>query len=640
MTSSDIHAVLKIPELAGIICQYLPQPERGRLMLTNKAIYCLLQPYFWRDIWMEDTWPHDEVAFQRNLHYTRSITLGVNTSESNLKILVDPFESSSSPTAVAVRSGSCAPTDNPISTSTAYPTITGMDTSLCSNVNRLVIQNEYQSEADDLILLLQHNKNLTHLELCSGFLHLEEKEVCERFAEAVSGLRQLRHFTLKDADLTPAMTLRIMQATLSLPHLRELHIDYPMLPPSDVDPVQLKDVGPMTESILEQAVAIKKAEGTIKTKITALTIPSSQDAFRVSFLLPILQSELFDLDTMQIPATDLHLRGQALQDVLRKYCPKVKHLRCPQFMIEDYRDTSNACIVIQACTGLQSFHSRGFSDDEVDMEPVFEVLLEHHAKTLEDYEDYSDWSMDGRRLQTMLSSCKNLKRVWEVPCKARALEFGHILSKEWICLGMKVLFLHLDRFDAEESEMQEYVKTSRLFRYTRGRLQTDQSVGDDQDLNDHAVPRRHYYLPEADKWAAKRVYAQIGKLVDLEMLGLQVHDKERPPFIRERFTWDLTLKDGYLKELAGLRKLKHLHMASDFWLNMEQDEVEFIDAQWPVLGEISFDMVGNRSGFQELVAQPHWQWLLERRPTLRYSNFDRIDLTYYSSFERYVGNAG
>ncbi|KAG0199483.1 hypothetical protein BGX28_007259 [Mortierella sp. GBA30] len=468
-------------------------------------------------------------------------------------------------------------------------------------------------------------KLLMHVELCSGLLHMAEEKISERFAEAVSGLRHLRHFTMRDVDLTASATLAIMRATFPLPHLRELHLAFPILPAESEDPVQLKDVGPMTESILEQAVAIKTAEGTITTKITALSIPSTQDEFGVSFLLPFLKSKLFDLDTLQIPATDLHLRGRALEDALRKYCPKVKHLRCQPFCIEDYKDITNACAVIRGCTGLQSYHAESI-DDEVNTRPIIDTLLEHHAKTLEAYEDLRGYSpLKSKHLKSMLCSCKNLRRVWVEPgIWSYALEFGQILSKEWVCLRMKELSLCLDRYDAKEAEMLKFTNTMRQQRYRDGRLP---SVDGNPVSDDAHYWGRCYYSSEVDKWAAKRVYAQIGKLVVLEVLALKVHEFSTPGFITERFTWDLTLKDGYLRELGGLRKLRHFHMASNFWLNMGQAEVEFMHEQWPALCEISFDLchiradtVKKEDEFQNLVGQPHWRWFLEKRPTLHYAN--------------------
>ncbi|KAI7825970.1 hypothetical protein BC939DRAFT_475928 [Gamsiella multidivaricata] len=52
---------------------------------------------------------------------------------------------------------------------------------------------------------------------------------------------------------------------------------------------------------------------------------------------------------------------------------------------------------------------------------------------------------------------------------------------------------------------------------------------------------------------------------------------------------DLTLfKQGCLEELTELEKLRHLHIQTDFWSRMGQAEVEFMEAQWPMLGEITF----------------------------------------------------
>ncbi|KAK3805025.1 MAG: hypothetical protein J3Q66DRAFT_423548 [Benniella sp.] len=68
---------------------------------------------------------------------------------------------------------------------------------------------------------------------------------------------------------------------------------------------------------------------------------------------------------------------------------------------------------------------------------------------------------------------------------------------------------------------------------------------------------------------SKEVYAQIGRLDKLEELGLGY-------ILAGSAMMDLTLEEGWLAELAGLKKLRHFHLLTDLWTSMGQAEVEFM----------------------------------------------------------------
>ncbi|KAF9099021.1 hypothetical protein BGX27_000674 [Mortierella sp. AM989] len=78
---------------------------------------------------------------------------------------------------------------------------------------------------------------------------------------------------------------------------------------------------------------------------------------------------------------------------------------------------------------------------------------------------------------------------------------------------------------------------------------------------------------------------------------------------------DLTLKHGWLAELAGLKELQQFFMVSDFWSKMGQDEVEFMHVNWPRLERITFEdsFVADKAAIEQ---QSHWQWLKVQRPKL------------------------
>ncbi|KAK3822990.1 MAG: hypothetical protein J3Q66DRAFT_330555 [Benniella sp.] len=88
--------------------------------------------------------------------------------------------------------------------------------------------------------------------------------------------------------------------------------------------------------------------------------------------------------------------------------------------------------------------------------------------------------------------------------------------------------------------------------------------------------------------AAQKVYAQIGRLTKLRVLILGWDENLYAARRGKACKFDLTLKYGWLSELAELKELRHFGMTTNFWSHIDQAEVEFMDANWPKLQKISF----------------------------------------------------
>ncbi|KAG0200594.1 hypothetical protein BGX28_006390 [Mortierella sp. GBA30] len=412
-----------------------------------------------------------------------------------------------------------------------------------------------------------------------------------------------------------------MQATVSLPNVRELHWDFFIQPDVDADrhhyPLSLEQLGQLAYMIVRQALAFRKAEGHTWHKIASLTIPSTRREHRISILVPLLHSELFELQALQIPSTDRYLHDEALESAIRMYCPKVKLLTCPPFTVEN-NELDNACAVVRACSKLQRFRAGDWGESG-SSHGRLSTLVEHHAETLEEIEIVSSTYVSSRDQQAILASCKRLTRFWiVVDSVVGGLQFDDILSKEWVCIEMRELFLKLDRYDFQEEDRPPVcVDIVRQDSYNTPDEHC-QGQKDLDDLSPQLLVRRR--SSTTDQRSARRVYKQIGRLVGLQFVALAVHTQERPAHATARFAWDLTMRTGHLPELKGLKRLTHLHMADDLWTNMGQDEVEFMEAEWPVLVEVSFEMRTREDEFQALVKESHWRWLQGRRPTLHYLN--------------------
>jgi hypothetical protein len=95
----------------------------------------------------------------------------------------------------------------------------------------------------------------------------------------------------------------------------------------------------------------------------------------------------------------------------------------------------------------------------------------------------------------------------------------------------------------------------------------DDEVEDEDEDEDRTYERFYSWVERK----AKEAYAQIGSLSKLESLSLSDGTVVDGPNPRLSHNNDLTLQ-GWLRQLAGLKKLKYFHMATDFWSCMDQAE--------------------------------------------------------------------
>ncbi|KAF9110833.1 hypothetical protein BGX27_005823 [Mortierella sp. AM989] len=229
-----------------------------------------------------------------------------------------------------------------------------------------------------------------------------------------------------------------------------------------------------------------------------------------------------------------------------------------------------------------------FEDDR----NIIETFIERSSQTLEVFDIPESYTVESKDLQSLLASCKNLKRYCAFNTKDGdvALTFQDVVSKEWACLDLKELCIQLTR--------------------------RDRRLGPSGENEDGLIILESEELSKM----AKLVYGQIGRLSKLEGLAIGHDQDEDWDEIEEIFQNDLTLKNGWLSELSGLKELKHFQMMTDFWTGMGQAEVEFMHENWPRLErlkKITFG-IGWASFTNHIWEQPHWQWLKSQRPTLEF----------------------
>jgi hypothetical protein len=270
-----------------------------------------------------------------------------------------------------------------------------------------------------------------------------------------------------------------------------------------------------------------------------------------------------------------------IKDIIATCCPKLQHLSTNyHFHRRGYHGLINGVLRGCANSGLRTFDGYGHDDNffSTEFDPVLSVLLQHHARTLEEVQLLGGEHVESKSIQSILTTCRNLKifRVDQYDRTEVSMRFQDAVFNEWVCSDITVLQLRLDRWvSVPEGEREEEVLAQ----------------------------------------TAQRVYTQIGRLAKLEELRLGCEISESMSAPEEAFSKDLTLEHGWLAEFAGLKRLRYFRMDGDFWSSMGQLEVEFMDSNWPKLESITAACDDLKN---EVFSLPHWQWLKERRPHLEY----------------------
>ncbi|KAF9190227.1 hypothetical protein BGZ50_000334 [Haplosporangium sp. Z 11] len=579
--ATPTQSVFDIPELLAYICQYLTQHDMAQCMVASKNFARMFEPYLYQHFYHDGCLQFDSSGLIRNLHHLKTAEIHLETAEMCLS------EKRNSITSIV--HGLLEPEEWPVESEPQLPDTAALsnDSPICTNLKRLDLGHRLEYVEPwyykCLFLLLHHNPGLTNLTVSGMILshtHIfQEKGSLRRlFQESVIQLRHLHTLTIDDVFVLVGDFLGFLGVCLRHPTLTELYcqfVIYELASPSCAED------RPRLESILQEAVAAKTTNGTITNKITALQLPSSEQGYPELLLLPILKSELLDLKWFSIPLI-LDNYHDKLKAVLQKHCPNLKDLDAPP--CQDPTEMGNAATntaFFEACTGLVRFCSSEFEDQDCYANPrgIVRTLVKHQSETLEEIEFLECFAVFSKDLQAILSSCKRLRKLKIITpsYSSGTLEFEDIVTGEWVCRGLKSLWLVLaSRLDRTgKDEMQEAV--------------------------------------------IKLAYGQIGRMLELETLILAVDHSDYRTNDPDSYYADLTLVKGWLGELTRLKRLRCFGVRDYFWSEIGQAEVEFMHEEWPKLDTIAFGVSPS------LVADlPHWKWLKQKRPLLRYTHWDSL----------------
>ncbi|KAG0198055.1 hypothetical protein BGX28_008474 [Mortierella sp. GBA30] len=598
MDPKAIDAVIGIPELTTLISQHLAPYGIAQCLLVCKAWTRQFHPHIWTNFRAGKILPQDTTALHQSLHRIRTVDISGNYNEF-IKLLANGLPPVQSPIQTRPDSALARCMENSALQSDKAR-LTKAKAPLCTNLKRLKLSSynlfSHDSNSTYVEMLLNHNSNLTHV-------NLELIPLCDtNIIPSISQLHRLQHLSLRGQYSGPSSIYLLLKCCLPLPQLTELHLDIVLELPDGsfgASPWSSSNL----EAMLVEASAARFSGCSTVGRIKALTLPAlhEEDEYPIP-VLPFLKSDIFDLESCTIPWFPVDTDIAGIQQMVKELCPRLKHLTCPSYF-ETNQDGQAACAFIQGCSGLLSFRSKGFSDSDTDdyedfpPREIISALFGRHSETLEEVELLDCLQVFSGDLGCLLSRCKQLKRLWVFPCERgkAGLEFDDACRRDWVCMGLKELGLTLNRYSSEDSfgELDE--------------------PDDESDLDEDQEEQ----LMRLSKIAAKRIYGQIGQLEKLEVLALEADVSEETLAKECEFDWDLTLSKGWLAELSGLKNLRHLQMRSNFWGKMGQAEVEFMHAQWPLLSEVSFSTWSTT--IPSLIEQPHWQWLKQQRPHLRYS---------------------
>ncbi|KAF9924922.1 hypothetical protein BGZ67_009000 [Mortierella alpina] len=431
-----------------------------------------------------------------------------------------------------------------------------------------------------LVRLLDYNPQLTRLEVPHGFFDIDG------VSAAVSKLRHLQQLAVHCDPDEPSHIVKpflCLQSFLGLPELTELTffrgIDL------DLEDDRTTVVRQLEAIILDAELARFSRNPTAK-RIKVLRLPSRRSGIRNPLPLLLIKSNLLDLETCEIPWFGVDVTPGEIEQVVREHCPNLKHLECPQHF-DMGQDGQAARAFIRGCSGLQSFTSAHFS--EWPARGILSELVTHHYSTLEVLKLEEPMHVSSSDLQRVLSQCKRLKQFWvmvdEEDENMASIAFRDIFGSDWVCTELRELRVILNR--------------------CRSGGEASVALGEEEE---HYDPRA--WLKAS---TTKRAYQQIGRLKELEVLVIDIDQSSATIALEQDYEWDLTLRKGWLGEWADLKHLRRLELRADFWSRMDQREVEFMHKHWPKLDEIVFS-----DGTPEFDYKEPWQWLLQRRPNLRF----------------------
>ncbi|KAK3822992.1 MAG: hypothetical protein J3Q66DRAFT_397462 [Benniella sp.] len=513
--------------------------------------------------------------------------------------------------------------------------------------------------------ILYYSPYVHSLTLPAEILNLRDPSLVEQFLDTMANRTpSLIQLCLSGGSVTPKLTFRLLEICFKHPRLRLLHCDFELMDndcsmyPHAGDRVNKKAIiDPSFDAFLKSLDETRQSRSEPgaepwATRLEGFRPPVIDRGYPEAFLISLFRSHIPRLKSFHIPRTSSTLRVQEIQEAVAQGCKELEYIMCGE-MADDRTDELTVKAILQGCTvqngclGLKHFIGLDIYDRNLvqGRREILQTLISNHSETLQRIEFEGTGLVESSDLRDMFSSCKNLKKftMYARPSGRGSITFGDVISKEWVCRDIEMLRIVLNRhipLGPGENEFEDSDGDSDQDTDNDASCEEDeQSQNEDEDEetfwneedayadDEYRYSEDEYFYLKHIKgfWArprpqeskvrrrtAQQVYGQIGRMNKLRELSLGWDDNLYVASWSKAFKFDLTLKYGWLSELAGLKELRHFEMSANFWSHIDQAEVEFMHAHWPNLEKISFAV----RDLERETKKEHWVWLKGKRPNL------------------------
>ncbi|KAK3823018.1 MAG: hypothetical protein J3Q66DRAFT_366229 [Benniella sp.] len=544
------------PELVAQLALYMSPQDLARCSATCKSFASLFEPCLYRHVTLdskESTLP----ILTRYTQHIRTLVVNDREVEGCLEALAQVLNSTKAIDTLSTTAG---------------------DSMRMRNLKKLTINvicydvKRYSTVAlNAVISILDNNRGIIHLEIQMHTV-LEDASIDTRLFELIrTGLPRLQRLIISGGDAFPvAQAMEALKVCLGHPSLTDIQFYTEEERQFHWQQTDYNDMTPF-ESLLEYLneldSACEQIQGVKGSRLTSLALPHIPGGHPRSFLLPLLRTYLPQLERFQIPKLNRPF-GEELEEVIAGHCRNLQHISYTFQMFAHEQDSCDIKAVIRGCarwSGLKSIRIFGYNeytDDDADRDEsrgLVETMVEYHSKTLESVE-LQEWGGSvGHKLGLIFTGCPNLKSFKALPSESGWIYFADIPADPWVFQGLKEL---------------------RLYFSPNGRYW-------------HAERAKH------EQEAGGKVFEQIGKLVYLEFLAFDYFGDSGSA------KYDRSIEASFLKEIAGLDKLRYLHMPPRFWDKKHLSTI--VDSSWPRLERIS------ARGYKAM----DFRWFKERRPWLK-----------------------
>ncbi|KAF9343583.1 hypothetical protein BGX34_006583, partial [Mortierella sp. NVP85] len=406
MAATPPSSIFNVPELVGLVAQYLNSRDVARCMATSKAWVHLFESFLWQDVVLKRPHPTPQIL-ARNRHRIRSLRIA-SYDYPNLQALAadlpnTPFSEPSQESR----------------DSTSSSTATGNN--IFQNLRIIRIDNDYPYRwklrcLDYILRILHQSPSLLQLSLPSDILDDSvTSDQTESFLYAmahklpcIKGLDIRDDLNSRGHKVLPKIGLELLRVCLSHPQLANLHCNFRMNYLSTKD---FHQINAFLNSVEDNKKA-KEATGksALGSPIKSLRFPEITEGYPPNYLCTLLRSCLPNLELLYLPDVGGNRElsfVESLRDAVAQGCPKLQHLRCSWYDDEESHNVING--IVKGCKqwGLKSFHCEKLEDDE--SRCILETLLSNHSNTLEEVE-LVHCQVNCYDLVDLLS-CRNLKKV-------------------------------------------------------------------------------------------------------------------------------------------------------------------------------------------------------------------------------------